>query len=67
MNGKFKGLKIVSYYTGYIILGFSILNLLPISVALLYSDFSSALLHQTISSDGFGQQKEGGTGRTNPE
>jgi len=43
MNNQFKGLKIVLYYTGYITLGFSILNLLPVGVALLYSDFSSAL------------------------
>ncbi len=43
MNDQFKGLKIVSYYTGYIILGFSILNLLPVAVALLYRDYNSAL------------------------
>jgi trk system potassium uptake protein TrkH len=43
MTDGFKGLKIVSYYTGYIILGFSFLNLLPIAVALLYQDFNSAL------------------------
>ncbi|NTW95658.1 MAG: TrkH family potassium uptake protein [Erysipelotrichaceae bacterium] len=43
MTDKFKGLKIVLYYTGYIILGFSFLNLLPVAVALLYKDFNSAL------------------------
>jgi trk system potassium uptake protein TrkH len=43
MTDKFKGLKIVLYYTGYIILGFSFLNLLPVVVALLYKDFNSAL------------------------
>jgi len=43
MTDRFKGLKIVLYYTGYIILGFSFLNLLPVLVALLYKDFNSAL------------------------
>ena len=43
MNSSTRGLKIVLYYTGYIVLGFSILNLLPVSVALLYSDYSSML------------------------
>jgi len=43
MTDRFKGLKIVLYYTGYIILGFSFLNLLPVAVALLYKDFNSAL------------------------
>lgn len=43
MTDSFKGLRIVFYYTGYIILGFSILNLLPVAVALIYKDYSSAL------------------------
>jgi len=43
MNSSTRGLKIVCYYTGYIVLGFSFLNLLPVTVALLYADFSSML------------------------
>jgi len=43
MNSSTRGLKIVLYYTGYIVLGFSILNLLPGAVALLYLDYSSML------------------------
>lgn len=43
MSDQFKGLRIVSYYTGYIVLGFSFLNLLPVLVALLYADYSSML------------------------
>ncbi len=43
MKTQFEGLKIISYYTGYMVMGFSVLTLLPILVALLYLDYNSIL------------------------
>jgi len=38
---QYKGFKVICYYTGSIILGFSLLFLLPIAVGALYSDLNS--------------------------
>jgi trk system potassium uptake protein TrkH len=38
---QYKGFKVICYYTGSIILGFSLLFLLPIAVGFLYQDLNS--------------------------